>query len=340
MHDANVAYSTICDNNDLQGVSGPTPRSKLLADDWAVAIPRADILSSRLGPLLVLLAATAWRDRGPQWAVGEEGAASTPPRGWAALVGCSRASWWRWQKVAVKSDLVHEVIGTDSKGCEHNLLKPNVWLEPGEQFARLPISVMFDGTISATARRVFAALACFRQPSGEVSAATSTIAKMTGIHRRHIQRSFRELEEHFALVRMPRNPRASGRWMMISTNAPAQDVPNPPRPCSKSAAPMFKIVRRPVSNPPPSQELSQESVQESLSSAREGAREADDDDGLHNDPVRNMRQFGMEDLSGLTPDWWDKCLQWVSRWPPSEDQYYVIRSARRERERLAARVSA
>ena len=336
MYDANIAYSTTCHNDVPHPEPTPTPRSKLLADDWAVAIPRADILSSRLGPLLVLLAATAWRDRGPQWAVGEEGAASTPPGGWAALVGCSRASWWRWQKVAVKSDLLHEVIGTDSKGCEHNLLKPNVWIEPGMQFARLPLSVMFNDSISATARRVFAALACFRQPSGEVSAATSTIAKMTGIHRRHIQRSFRELEEHFALVRMPRNPRASGRWMMISTNAPAQDVSNPPRPCSKSAAPMFQIVRRPVSNPPPSQELSQESVQESLSSARE----ADDDDGLHDDPVRNMRLFGRADLSGLTPETWGLYLELISHRRPSDDKHYIIRSARRERERLAARVAA
>ena len=118
---------------------------------------------------------------------------------------------------------------------------------------------------------------------------------------------------------------------------------NESRPCSKiRRAHVSKIVRRPRLSKirRPIKKRSQESVQESLSSARAGAREADDDDGLHNDRVRNMRQFGRADLSGYTLDWWRECLEWVSRWPPSEDQFYIIRSARRERERLAARVSA
>lgn len=317
----------------------PTTREKLLADDWVVQVPRSVVLDNRLGPLLVAIAASAWSARGPAWPVDQDqdrGAAAAPPGGWAAMIQSSRSSWPKWLDAAVRDGLVVETVGTDESGCGHDLLVAKLQIEPGSQFARLPLAVMFDRSITPTARRAYAALALYRQPSGEASASVERLAAITGVNRRHIQRSLRELERHFAIVRMPTAARKPNRWMMVEVKVAAPDVQNESRPCPKSAAHVSNIRPAVVQNVPPYQELSQESVQESLSSAREGAREADDDDGLDNDADRNWRLFGRRNLSGLTPDTWCHYLDLVSRWRESEDKFYIIRSARRERERMAA----
>ena len=90
MHHENVADATNSHNDVLHPEPAPTPRAKLLADDWAVVVPRADIREQpSSGRCWSLLAASAWSaPRTSAWPAHQDqdrGAAAAPPGGWAAL---------------------------------------------------------------------------------------------------------------------------------------------------------------------------------------------------------------------------------------------------------------
>ncbi len=170
---------------------------KLCSDKWAARLPRGIVTdrSISFGALLVFAAASAWRDRGKGWGYThpEEGlirtAAEIPPGGWPALVGVDPSTWRKWLAAAVAAGLVN--MWTTGKAP---LIRPVTQIEPGEQFARVEIAVLFHRKLSQRARRVFVALSLFRQRHGSVSVSIQKISDDAGLGRREVQRALRELE--------------------------------------------------------------------------------------------------------------------------------------------------
>ena len=65
---------------------------------------------------------------------------------------------------------------------------------PAEQFARIPVSVLFDPKIGRTAKRVMIGVAMYRNKAGFARVAIPTIAKMAALNVRNTHNGLRRLE--------------------------------------------------------------------------------------------------------------------------------------------------
>ena len=184
----------------------PRPAFDTLADGaWCVPFGRRLVVSqASTGALIAFGAVCAWRDRGPCWGVRHEDnkiqreSAQKPPGGWAALAGTSRGTWKRWLDEAIKRRLLKRTDGIHDRRSEQVQLLCPVAAErkDGEQFARVPVFVLFNPEISRAAKRTYMVLALHRPalPRVVLQIAVSTIEKGTGFDRRQVQRGLRELE--------------------------------------------------------------------------------------------------------------------------------------------------
>ena len=186
-------------------------KQQLTDEAWCVSIGR-DIIekhcnSEDFGALTAYAGVLAWKDRGPAWEIngGCNAAASTPPGGWAGMVGTTAPTWRRWRDRAIEIGLISEAHGFYESGPPVDLLKPikpfrtelqdqGYEMPVGEQFARIPFSVLSDPNIGRRARRVMVGLALFRNPQGFAKAAVPTIARVAGLNDRNTQLGLRRLE--------------------------------------------------------------------------------------------------------------------------------------------------
>ena len=184
--------------------SRPPPKTarEILADsDWAVIFPRAKVLEHNnhrdFAAFLCWAASRALWDRGLR---------GPPSEGWPTLTGMSARSWYTAKLRAVALGLVRVVPGGG--------IEPLVRYEPGQgQYSRVPTSILF-GELSRTTKRVFIGLALFSDRIGHARAAVTTIAKASSTHRRDVQRSLTELENHFHLTRRGAGGGASMRYFV------------------------------------------------------------------------------------------------------------------------------
>ena len=196
--------------------------TELCRASWAVQIGRLVITKSiPFGAVIVYAAACAWRDRGPAFGhPDDEGgfkrtAAAIPPGGWPALAGVTPHTWRRWRAHAVAANLIEILSAGPSQ-----LLRPVAEIEPGEQFARVEIAVLFHRGLSQRARRAFMAVSLFRQSNRFSSVSIRKIGDDAGLERRHVQHALRELESIGALQSGGLTRRGIHRYL-VNKAAPA-----------------------------------------------------------------------------------------------------------------------
>ena len=135
--------------------------ARQILDGWIVQIPRRVILlhsnAPEFGAMIALAVATAWTDRGVP---------GRPPGGWARLAGAAPRTWQRWRGLAIALGLVEPMNGGG--------IAPLARIEPGEQFARVPLAILFDQKLSRTAKRVFSGCPC-------TAPASATAARQSGL---------------------------------------------------------------------------------------------------------------------------------------------------------------
>ena len=201
---------------------------KLCSDSWAVRVPRSIVTDGAItfGAQVVFAAACAWRDRGPGFGDTDDDevltrtAAATPPGGWPALVGVSPHTWRRWRTAAAAMGLIELPTGP------HPLIRPMAEVEPGEQFSRVEIAVLFHRKLSQRARRVFVAWSLFRQRNGLAAVSVGKIGDDSGLPRRAVQRGMRELVTAGVLRLVGVTARGVNRYLAIKT-APSGDLDRP-----------------------------------------------------------------------------------------------------------------
>ena len=261
--------------------------NKLCADSWAVQLPRSLVTNNPFGAVLVYSAACAWRDRGPGFGYfDDEGnfvrrAAATPKGGWAKLAGVTAQTWRSWRAEAVSANLIMIEAGPD------RLLRPLAERQPGEQFARVEIAVLFHRELSQRARRAFVALSLFRQTGGFVSASIRKIGDDAGLERRDVQRALRELEDFGALRSDGTTGRGIHRYLMISP-APPDDSARPPLVISPAPPDDFarpKVMIAPALSGTSSRTSSRIKNQELISGARAQAHARNADPKSPDGPV-------------------------------------------------------
>ena len=81
---------------------------------------------------------------------------------------------------------------------------------PVEQFARVPVSVLFDPNIGPTAKRALVGIAMYRNKAGFARVAVPTIAKMAALNVRNTHKGLRLLESAGAI-------KSNGRSRQIRT---------------------------------------------------------------------------------------------------------------------------
>ena len=205
--------NTLAPETDAEDAKEPTALEILADSRWVVLIPRGLVerfnTPSQFGALVAWTAATAWRDRGVP---------GKPPGGWPAMVGVSRQNWHRWRALAIE----HGLIGATKDGR----IAPLAQLGEGEQFARVPVSVLFDPKLSRPARRVFVALTLYRSGTGWSRAAIGTLAERASVDRRAAKRALRELERRLAIVATGMTDR--GVWKFLIPGARRSVTLEPP----------------------------------------------------------------------------------------------------------------
>ena len=184
------------------GVARKGALDDLRDDHWVVPIGRRVIEAHSnaydFGALIANAAVCAWRDRSNVWGKhADDGSftpmsAQTPPGGWPALAGTTAPTWRKRRDRAIEIGLIERRTGAYDDGREVALLCPLVTREEGEQFARVPAAVLFDPGLSRTAKRVYVALAIFRNPAGSSRAAVATIGTLAGINDRNVKRGLRD----------------------------------------------------------------------------------------------------------------------------------------------------
>ena len=183
-------------------------KQQLVDAHWCVSIGR-DLIEahakSDFGALVAFGVILAWRDRGPGWEIdGERRAAQRPPGGWPHTAGTTAPTWRRWLGRAIEIGLISEANGVRESGPPVDLLMPikpyrtelqdEGYEMPVEQFARIPVSVLFDPKIGRTAKRVLVGVAMYRNAEGLARVAVPTIAKMATLNVRNTQNGLRRLE--------------------------------------------------------------------------------------------------------------------------------------------------
>ena len=181
------------------------PDAREILSQWIVQIPRRLILlhNSDLGAVIVWAASTAWRDRAvPQ----------RPAGGWARLAGTTTRNFQRWRESAIALGLI------ETRGSR---IVPVAQLEPGEQFARVPIALLFDRKLSRTAKRVYCALSLFRSGLGYSRASVRTLARASGLDQRNARKGLRSLEARFHITARGATGRGVQRYFLGGQTTPA-----------------------------------------------------------------------------------------------------------------------
>ena len=215
------------DANVTDGVDRRNAYEQLRDSGWAVRLSRSLIEDHSnpedFGALVVLAAAMAWRDRGRGWGRRNNenefmrDSAERPPGGWAALVGVTHPTWRAWRNRAIALDLIRLVVGATDDGHEVNLITVLRGLVPeGEQFARIPTTVLLNPAISRTAKRAYLAIALYRSGTGWSSAAIGTIAAVAGIAPRNARIGVRQLEQKMVIVPTGCTRRGTQKWVLPS----------------------------------------------------------------------------------------------------------------------------
>ena len=208
--------TTISENRDA--------KQQLTDEAWCVSIGRDLIVAhakSDFGALIVFAGVLVWRERGPPWMIdGEHSDAQTPPGGWAHMIGAPPSTWHRWRARAIEIGLISECLGNYGSGATVDLLRPKQayrtelqdegYEMPVEQFARVPVSVLFDPNIGPTAKRALVGIAMYRNKAGFARVAVPTIAKMAALNVRNTHKGLRLLESAGAI-------KSNGRSRQIRT---------------------------------------------------------------------------------------------------------------------------
>ena len=233
----------------------------LRKDHWIVPLGRRVIEAHSnaydFGAVIAFAAVGAWRDRGKGWGHSEgedfkRESAQTPPGGWPQLAGVAAPTWRRWRDRAIQIGLIERRHGEYANGREIALLCPREKVGEGEQFARVPVAVLFDPGLSRTAKRCYVAVAMYRNKAGSVSAAVATIGTLAGINDRNVKRGLRELERVGALIASADARTGSPRrWVMPDKwelNVSATPTERQRHPYGTSAPPLPERGRHPIKN--------------------------------------------------------------------------------------------
>ena len=195
----------------------PCTTAREILAGWAVLIPRQTVLEHNnakdSAALAVWFACRAWKDRAIP---------GKPPGGWAMLAGMSERGFFNARRRAIDLGLIKTVPGSAG-------IAPIVRHAHG-QFSRVPAAILFDKTLSRTARRVFVALALFSDGLGHSKAAILTLANASATHIRDVRRALRELEDHFHITRRGAVGRGSMRYFVKG-----QAIPRAPKSGTKNA---------------------------------------------------------------------------------------------------------
>ena len=100
-------------------------------------------------------------------------------------------------------------------------IAPLARLEPGEQFARVPLAILIDKQLSRTARRGYIALALFRTGLGYSRASVRTLSRASGLNRGNVQKGLRELENRFHITACGATGRGVQRYFLGGQTTPA-----------------------------------------------------------------------------------------------------------------------
>ena len=213
-----------CNSTPDDGTKDGPSASEML-EGWVVQIP-SRLVDTDLGALIVLAVATAWQYRRVR---------GLPPGGWARLGGTSTRTWHRWRERAISLGLI------EMRGAR---IVPLVHVEPGEQFAMVPLSVLCDPKLPRTAKRGYIALALFRTGLGVSRASVPTLARASGLDRRSVQKGLRSLENRCKIVRRGETGRGVQRYFLPSapdsgTESYPQNHPSQGSEPDKNAAPKW-----------------------------------------------------------------------------------------------------
>ena len=200
--------------------------ARQILDGWIVQIPRRVILlhsnAPEFGAMIALAVATAWTDRGVP---------GRPPGGWARLAGAAPRTWQRWRGLAIALGLVEPMNGGG--------IAPLARIEPGEQFARVPLAILFDQKLSRTAKRVFLGLSLYRSGFGDSRPAVGTLSRASGLNRGNVQKGLRELENRFHITSRGATGRGAMRYFL------GGQAPQPaPKSATKDAPPSTESYPR------------------------------------------------------------------------------------------------
>ena len=178
------------------------PDAREILEGWVVQIP-SRLVNVDLGAVIVWAVSTAWRYRGIP---------GPPGVGWAKLAGVPPRTWQRWRTLAIGLGLI------EMRGAR---IAPLARLEPGEQFARVPLAILIDKQLSRTARRGYIALALFRTGLGYSRASVRTLSRASGLNRGNVQKGLRELENRFHITACGATGRGVQRYFLGGQTTPA-----------------------------------------------------------------------------------------------------------------------
>ena len=211
------------DDSATQADPSPKTAREILADsDWAVLISRAMVLEfcnpQDFPAFLVYAAARALWDRGLR---------GRAPGGWPELLGMSRRSWYSARRRAIALGLISASPGSSR-------IVPLAKLEPHQQFAKAPAEILFDQTLTRTARRVFIVLSLYRSGFGDSRVAVRTLADGSSTHSRNVHKALRELQKRYHITNMGSVGRGAVRYFLKGQKTPraskssTQDAPKNP----------------------------------------------------------------------------------------------------------------
>ena len=147
-----------CNPPSDDGTTDADPSASEMLEGWIVQIP-SRLVDTDLGALIVLAVATAWQYRRVP---------GLPPGGWPRLGGTTTRNWHRWRERAISLGLI------EMRGAR---IVPLVHVEPGEQFAMVPLAVLCDPKLPRTAKRTYLSLSLFADKHRTSRASLRTLAR-------------------------------------------------------------------------------------------------------------------------------------------------------------------